>query len=858
MDAATWRWAKGLLADALQLPREQRAAFLRNRCRDDVLRSEIASLVDLYEASHDFLADSAATTGAPSLEELQLAPGRVFAGRYRIVSFLGRGGMGEVYRADDLKLTQQVALKFLPSRLAADHDRLARFTAEVRIARTVSHPNVCRVFDIGDDEGLHYLSMEYVDGDNLASLLRRLGRLHPEKAADLARQLCDGVAAAHDRGVLHRDLKPANILIDGTGCARIVDFGLAVASGGGGVREIAGTPAYMAPEQLAGGPVTEQTDLFALGLVIHEMFTGHRSSDAEHGSAVRDTNVPAIVAQCLRRMPSERPASAAAVAAGLADAGPQAARAGSDVAADPRDVPVARRFAWVALISIAIGALATASASSVSTVRPADIPNSPESLALKAREILAGAGFPATRKDSEFGFAGGNARTPIQFLYRESASYLLPRNLFRLVTEDDPPQEEPGMASVVLDPKGRLLRFSAIPPAAAEATGMDASWARLFSDAGIDESQFVRVDGSSPIPTAYDSAVYWQPRNGSGGPRVAAATRNGRPVYFEVTESPASRRQSRNVLVSRRPPAFETMLWSLIAVAFAVAAVLARRALTTGAVDRVVPIRLSVFIVCASVAFSLLRGHHVPFAVEEATSLLSVCGWALMWATFTALAYIGVGRYATGVWPGMFTSFAQLVHGRFRNPRIGRDVLIGLLAGEVIAGVFCLSNVLTGGYPPDTILVPALQALQSPRHLLAEFLFHPADAMQFALGGVLFLLVLRLALRNVWLSAAIWLALVAPISTGAPYLSTTSWIVFHVAIAIAIAAFGLVIIVRYGLLAAIVMLLTDRLLTQMPVTLDSSAWYFGSSLAVLLAVGTLAVYGFIVALGGQPAFAELP
>src|ERR1043166_671384 len=143
------------------------------------------------------------------------APGASVAARYRLVALLGRGGMGEVYRAEDLTLEQPVALKFLPAGVAADPARLAQFHTELRLARQVSHKNVCRLYDLGDADGRRFLTMEYVDGEDLASLLRRIGRVPQDKAIDVARQLCAGVAAAHERGVLHRDLKPANVMLDG-------------------------------------------------------------------------------------------------------------------------------------------------------------------------------------------------------------------------------------------------------------------------------------------------------------------------------------------------------------------------------------------------------------------------------------------------------------------------------------------------------------------------------------------------------------------------------------------------------------------------------------------------------------------
>src|ERR1019366_716205 len=158
--------------------------------------------------------------------------------------------MGEVYRADDLTLDHPVALKFLPDGVAHDPARLAQFHNELRTARQVSHKNVCRLYDLGDADGRRFLTMEYVDGEDLGSLLRRIGRFPQDKALDIARQLCAGVSAAHERGVLHRDLKPANIMLDGDGNVRITDFGIATKGSDAGT--LAGTPQYMAPELLAG------------------------------------------------------------------------------------------------------------------------------------------------------------------------------------------------------------------------------------------------------------------------------------------------------------------------------------------------------------------------------------------------------------------------------------------------------------------------------------------------------------------------------------------------------------------------------------------------------------------------------
>jgi predicted Ser/Thr protein kinase len=274
-----------LYDEAITRDERERAAYLAEACAgDEELRRKVESLLSGFAVTG--LATSTASRPEADresvlrdsqlgpLSDVRFAPGRIFASRYRIVSLLGRGAMGEVYRAEDLRLGQAVALKLLSGHGSRGPDGLRRFVSEVRLARGIAHPNVCRVYDIGEAEEWHYLSMEYVDGETLKSLQNRIGGLSTEKALDIARQLCAGLAAAHDRGVLHRDLKPSNIMIDGRGRVRIMDFGLAVPTSEGSVREVAGTPAYMAPEQFAGERVTERTDLYALGLVLHELFAG--------------------------------------------------------------------------------------------------------------------------------------------------------------------------------------------------------------------------------------------------------------------------------------------------------------------------------------------------------------------------------------------------------------------------------------------------------------------------------------------------------------------------------------------------------------------------------------------------------
>ena len=291
----------------------------------------------------------------------------------------------------------------------------------MRNARQVAHPHVCRVYDIGEAGGRHFLSMEFVDGEDLATLLHRIGRLPPRKAVEVARQLCAGLAAAHDRGVLHRDLKPANVMLDGHGRARITDFGLAVRAEEAGTAELAGTPAYMSPEQLAGGPATVQSDLYALGLVLYEIFTGKRAFEASTFAEWRrkhtedppahpslhigdlDPAVERVILRCLEKDPAKRPRSAAQVAQALPGGDPLAAAIAAGETPSPEMVAaaggegaLAPRTAWMLLGGIVVLAAAVLALAPFSTdmgLAPWD--KSPAVLRDRAGQIAVRLGYEA-------------------------------------------------------------------------------------------------------------------------------------------------------------------------------------------------------------------------------------------------------------------------------------------------------------------------------------------------------------------------------------------------------------------------------------------------------------------------------
>jgi serine/threonine-protein kinase len=434
--------------------------------------------------------------------------------------------MGEVYRADDLKLGQTVALKFLPQEVAEDLKRLEFFRKEVRLARQVSHPNICRVHDIGEVDGQHFLSMEYVDGEDLRSLLRRIGRLPMDKGIQTARQLFAGLAAAHDKGVLHRDLKPANIMIDGQGQVRITDFGLAQLSSAD-EQEVVGTPAYMAPEQLARGQTSIHSDLYSLGLILYEMFSGepaHKSSSvaelrelhAESSSARppsaivgdMDPAVERLIMRCLEKEPHNRPPSAAVAAASLPGSDPLAAAIAAGetpspalVAASGEVGTLSPRIAALFLGSIIVGLLLLiALAQEIHPVNWLPLDLSPAVLENEARKVIDNLGYDDVSADSAYGFevqprdlqritkskttlwtrhsrgrrelARASQSDGIRFWFRQSPNPMAVQSFLadwrkpssERIYPSIPPWTVPDMAGVQLDAQGKLRWFRAVPP----------------------------------------------------------------------------------------------------------------------------------------------------------------------------------------------------------------------------------------------------------------------------------------------------------------------------------------------------------------------------------------------------------
>jgi serine/threonine-protein kinase len=832
-------------------------------------------------------------TSSDSISHGRFAPGAILDGRYRIIGLLGRGGMGEVYRADDLRLGQAVGLKFLPDAVATDPVRLAQFHNEVRTARQIAHPNICRVYDIGDIEGHLFLSMELVAGEDLATSLRRIGRFPEDKALEIARQLCAGLAAAHERGVVHRDLKPANVMLDDAGNVRLMDFGLAAI---GTVEDIrVGTPAYMAPEQLLGREVTARSDIYSLGLVLYELFTGrrvftagtlndlveqHQSGRVTPPSEIISALDPAIekaILRCLDPEPARRPASALAVSAALPGGDPLAAALAAGETPSPEMVAavgegarLSRRVAIPVFVAVLAGiagvyamSLRNAPLDRLQSEMNADV------LAQKARDTVRALGYADRPGDEAYSFdwdsqliehLGNDARTvqrpsPLMFWYRRSAQPMIGLQFHHdlltpgIVDRGDPAPIEPGMIEVTLDHRGLLTRFEAIPPQFEEAPAESKppDWASLFTLAGLDAATLQEAAPQWNWLASADARKAWtgQWPDSDRPLRVEAAALRGRPVAFQV--SGPWTKPTRASTPDTGGSTVSLLILFVVALAILISgAVLAHKNLREGRGDRVGAWRFSVAITLALWLLWLCQVHVSATPAMLGPFLIAVCTTTFYGVLFWAI-YLALEPFVRRYWPQTLVSWTTLLAARVRDPIVGRDVLMGCLLGVTVA--LLVKGTLTITNSP---FWPSPEMLVGTRTVAGVVIQVTIYAIRSGLLFFFLFFLLRVLLRNQWAGAVAFASLFAALdalNSTDPLLAAATSFTYCMILAIAI--------VQWGLTSVAIGMMVANLVMNLPATTDLSAWYVGPIVGVLMIPVAVATWALYTSLGGRIVSAKL-
>ncbi len=825
------------------------------------------------------------------------------------MALLGRGGMGEVYRADDLTLGQPVALKFLPEDAGADPALLERFRNEVRIARRVSHPNVCRVYDVGEVEGHTFFTMEYIDGEDLASLLRRIGRLPADKALEMARQLCAGLAAAHAKGVLHRDLKPANIMLDGRGQVVITDFGLAgLADQISGAEVRSGTPAYMAPEQLAGKEVTALSDIYSLGLVLYEIFTGKRAFDAENlaelvrarserqpsrpSTLVKDLD-PAVeraVLRCLEAEPAKRPTSVMSVAAALPGGDPLAAALAAGETPSPEMVAAAgekeglkARTAVICmaavLVALAVAAYLTTRSNVLGRIA---LEESPDVLNEKARDLLARFGYPGRALDSFSSFEfdtdfinyvqkneGSRAnwnevftRGPaiLRYWYRQSPQYMSGSEFHDtgltpgMVTEDDPPPTLSGMVRMHLDPKGQLTYFEAIPPQRDETASPSTpvNWGILFQAAGLDRKEFETAQPTwAPLSAADERAAWTGKWPGTNRPvRIEAAAWHGKPVFFSLVFPWTHPDRMQPEAESTGTKARNILSVGMLFLVLLAGVLLARRNYRQDRGDRQGASRLAYIILGLELLLWLCRSRILPTLGTFGYFVIAL-STALFFAALVWVFYLAVEPYVRRHWPHSIISWTRALSGKIRDPLVGRDVLFGVIVGLTWILLYQVYFALLIRQGDAATGLYSTSLLENGRAVLGAWLLQIPNSITATLMFFMLLLVLKIFLRREWLAAAVFVLLTAAtkfLGGTHPQIDIPLQLLVY-----SVAAFT---VVRFGLLALGTGFFVADLLLNVPLTADLSSWFATNCVLAYLSIAALAAWAFYASLGGQPLWTE--
>ncbi|HEY2151040.1 MAG TPA: serine/threonine-protein kinase, partial [Vicinamibacterales bacterium] len=732
-------------------------------------------------------------------------------------------------------------------------------------------------------------------------------------AIDMARQLCAGVAAAHERGVLHRDLKPANVMLDGEGNIRITDFGIATA-GGEDNNVLAGTPQYMAPEQLAGKPATIKSDLYSLGLILFEIFTGRRAYDARTigdlkllhdtgtvttpSSIVRDLDpvVERVILRCLSKAPEDRPASALTVAVALPGGDPLAAALAAGETPSPDILAAAGEAealpAWkglAAVVFIMAGLAVTAALSgraALAGLVPLDKP--PAVLSDRAQQIAASLGYIDRPMDSADGFSVANDyvrwivdndQSPhrwdalktgsppvVLFWARTSPRLLATEGAQSDVRPGDPALTIVGMTLTLLDTRGRLREFHAVPPQFDPDPVVDGKaeaprWSTLFDAAGLSMSEFTPTTPEWTPRGFADTRAAWEgplPDAPAFKVRVEAAAYRGRPVSFLMVGQWS--RASRMVPLKRT--AVQTVLNALEVVVLVVlicgALLLARHNLKAKRADTRGAGRLAGFVLTGYAVTWLISAHHLPDFSLELTSFMKYYADVLLGAALLLVIYLALEPYVRRFWPDSVLGWTRLMSGHLRDPRVGRDILIGcsFAVALTVLEVFYKVSPPLFGFPaptPDFASdIGTLAGVSVLVHRIWDIAMSGLFTSMFAvLGFVLLRLIFR---RNSIATAAAFVVLGLVQAQTALNSGTSLWIaaLFQVCLILFIVTW----VARCGLLVSVVAFSVEQVLDDLPLTTAVSHWSATTSNVTLVLVIALTLFGFYASRAGQPLFGK--
>lgn len=804
--------------------------------------------------------------------------GTIISGRYYIESLIGKGGMGAIYKARDQLLNIPVAVKFL---LSHSDDHVAQMLNEVRFARSITHPTICRVYDIGSMDSLFYFTMELIEGEDLTSLLRRIGRLSTDKVLDISRQLCAGLAAAHSKGILHRDLKPANIMIDREGKIKITDFGLATSMDWRRQEDgPVGTLLYMAPEQFSGGELDERSDIYALGMVLYELITGkppykNREILKLYQEKMENLIIPpqdlvsdvpislqAVILKSLDPIPDLRPANALEVATRLPgiDALHVAHQAG--VTPRPEMVALGEGLVWntapvrwtlFALLPLLLAGILLISDRSTGIGHLQHL-KAPEILADRCEGILAQLDYAGTVRWTDYGFIPNvhpkGAEDAVLFWYlqhREANRPVLFAQTRQVALNSPDITKDTARLLILLNASQQLIMFNLESSIVLDhSRDIPIDWADMLALSGI-QSARTKV-AQTYLPRVFaDRRHAWESDNPDQSGQtlcIEAAEFENRPVYYSIAPC-----DDHFELPDSEPVWFRnvTSLLSFPITLFLIGwtIFLGIRNYREGRSDNLGGKRLIIsFFVVTLIAGLLSYGHIAhPFETDTDSGLMLLIGWpVLVW-----LCYMALEPFARKHCSHTLIAWSRFLQGQMGDRAVGFSILAGASFGSLGALIGKLDRLIpdwigtSAPLPFKDIII--LNSCINTRLLASTFLYLIPSATTISITALFILVLLYSRIPSRTYASAIFVLFyslfwgvdgthfpISILSTGLVLGMLTLFVVFH-----------------FGLLTTIIGTFVGHVLWIYPITLNTQSWFSEIGFMTIGFVLLMGIGGFLIA-----------